>query len=64
MPKIDTLGALDDEMTSILNTLWRHSDDNPTPTISYLSACVKESHKYLMIGRQLFNENDLKNAKN
>ena len=56
MPKIDTLDALDDEMTSILNTLWRHSDetlktlwrhsdDNPTPTISYFSACVKDSHR-------------------
>ena len=26
MPKIDTLYALDDEMTSIFNTLWTHSE--------------------------------------
>ena len=27
MPKIDTPDALDDEMTSLLNTLWTHSED-------------------------------------
>ena len=31
-----------------------------TPTISYFSACVKDSHRECVIERQLFNENDKK----